>query len=354
MAYTKPTFKELIKSIESDFFARFNNDTRPSLISIIKVLSRVLAGIAYPLYCFIEWTIRQMFPDKAEENYFAKWASLYNVQRKKADYAIGTAIFSGENNSVIPQFTKIQNDVGVIFQTTKEAKILNNKIEVEIFAVKVGTQGNLKPNTILSLISPLNGVNIKAVTGINGTYNGTDLEDLESWRQRFLLRLRNPPCAGNKTDYENWALEVTGVTRAWCYPNFPEQGSVGLTFVRDNDDINIPNPDQLNLAREYIKTKMPITANLNLFSLTPLVINFEIQLKNNIEDNQNKVIQGLKSLIVEYGAPNNTIKFYQFIQYIQLKNISLNDFNIVSPKEDITAKNKEIHRLGKIIFKDMN
>ncbi len=353
MSYKRPSLKELIETIEKDFYARFNNESRPAMFSVIKILARVIAGACYLLYGNIEWIMKQMFPDRADEIYFERWAKAYNVQRKKAEYSRGTAIFTGENGAKIPIYSKIQTQNNFVFQTIKETEIKNKKAEVEIFAMQTGKSGNFKPGILLSLISPISSIDSNVILGNEGTFSGADLENLENWRERFLFRLRNPPCAGNQADYVNWALEVPGVTRAWCYPNFPEKGTVGITFVRDNEDKNIPNLEQINIVRESISLKMPVTANLNIFPLIPLAINFEIQLKNNNEINRNKIRDALKNLILEFGAPEKTIKFYQIILAIQLRDININDFNVVTPKDDVTAKNKEIHVLGNVNFKDL-
>ena len=69
MAYKIPTFKELVEQIELDFYSRFDNNSKVFLYSVIKVLARVIAGVAYPIYLFIQWIIQQIFPDKSEEKF---------------------------------------------------------------------------------------------------------------------------------------------------------------------------------------------------------------------------------------------------------------------------------------------
>ncbi len=353
MPFNKPTLKELIKVIESDLYSRFSNDTKPSMYSIIKVIAAVLSGLSYMIYCTIEWAIRQIFPDKAEEEYFSKWAYLFNVQRKKPEYSRGTAIFKGTKGAKVPLYTKIQTNNGFIFQTIKEGIIVESQIEIDIYAMKPGASGNLKEYTFLSLVNPIVDIDGQVQVGVNGTYNGTDLEDFESWRRRFFLRLRNPPSAGNENDYINWALEIAGVTRAWCYPCFPNKGIVGLTCVKDNDINIFPNREEIETYRKYILSKMPITAELNLFTLLPLKIDFEIQLRNNNDVNKAKITNILKNVITENSSPNKTIKIYQFIVSIQSNDFSINDFNIVSPKIDLITTNMQIHFFNSVQFKDL-
>ncbi len=354
MAYKIPTFKELVEKIELDFYSRFENNTKVFLSSVIKVLSCVIAGVAYPIYLFIQWIIQQIFPDKSEEKYFERWANLYNVQRKNATYSQGNALFKGLSGSKIPIYTKIQTENNLRFQTTQEFIIDDDgKAEIPIYAMQSGNSGNLKPFTKLKLISPINSIDFEVRIGQSGTYAGSDIEDLENWRKRFLERLRKPPCAGNKDDYIRWAKELPEVTRAWCLPCFPSEGFVGLTYVKDNNENIFPSIEEIEISKNIILSKMPINAKLNLFLLNPLAIDFEIKIRNNSIDNQNKIKNILKNVIKSEGEPDKTINFYQFIVAIQQNYFNTNDFIIVKPKEDIKTSNIQIHTMGSILFKDM-
>ncbi len=354
MSYKIPTFKELVEKIELDFYSRFENNTKVSLYSVIKVLSRIIAGVAYPIYLFIRWIIQQIFPDKSEETYFTRWANIYNVQRKKASYSQGIVEFNGLSGSKIPAYTKIQTENNLIFQTTEDGFIGDNGVcNIPIYSMQAGNNYNLKPFTKLNLISPIKNVNFDVILNHNGTFGGSDLEDLELWRQRFLLRLRNPPCAGNKKDYENWALELPEVTRAWCLPNFPTLGTVGLTYVKDNNENILPNKEEIEKNKSIILAKMPIEAKLNLFILNPLPVDFEIKLKNNTLENQKKINTILNNVIKSSGEPDKTINFYQFIVAIQQNQFSTSDFSILKPNEDIKATNVQIHILGEVKFSTM-
>jgi uncharacterized phage protein gp47/JayE len=217
-----------------------------------------------------------------------------------------------------------------------------------------GNSGNLKPFTKLNLISPINNIDFEVRLSQNGTYGGSDLEDLENWRKRFLERLRKPPCAGNKDDYIRWAKELPEVTRTWCIPCFPSEGFSGLTYVKDNNENIFPSIEEIEKSKNIILSKMPINAKLNLFILNSLAINFEIKLRNNNLDNQNKIKNILRNVIKSEGEPNKTISFYQFIVAIQQNYFSTSDFIIINPKEDIKTTNIQIHTLGNILFKNMD
>jgi uncharacterized phage protein gp47/JayE len=91
--------------------------------------------------------------------------------------------------------------------------------------------------------------------------DGSDEESTDELRARLLARLQNPPHGGNATDYEAWAKEVSGVTRAWSYPLELGAGTVTVRFVRDDDASPIPDAGevaavQLTLTR-FAQSRLP-------------------------------------------------------------------------------------------------
>ncbi|MDP2166776.1 MAG: baseplate J/gp47 family protein [Thermodesulfovibrionales bacterium] len=52
---------------------------------------------------------------------------------------------------------------------------------------------------------------------------------------RLLEYLRRPPAGGNKSDYEKWALEITNVAGAYCFPLAQGLGTVDVLIIADED-----------------------------------------------------------------------------------------------------------------------
>jgi uncharacterized phage protein gp47/JayE len=80
------------------------------------------------------------------------------------------------------------------------------------------------------------------------------------------------PHGGSADDYETWALEVPGITRAWCRRNYLGPGTVGLFVMRDGDADPVPNPTQLAEVKAYIEQPnvRPVTAEL--YVLAPIEV----------------------------------------------------------------------------------
>jgi hypothetical protein len=99
-----------------------------------------------------------------------------------------------------------------------------------------------------------------ATVAVGGITGGNDEEGTEQLRARYLLRLREPPEGGADQDYEEWALEVPGVTRAWVYPHENGLGTVVVRFVRDLDAGSIfPDVGEVAAVQAKLDAERPVT-----------------------------------------------------------------------------------------------
>lgn len=120
--------------------------------------------------------------------------------------------------------------------------------------------------------------------------------------------MRNPPQGGAKNDYEIWAREVAGVTKAFIYPLEDGYGTVSVRFLVETTDDNpngIPSPAQVTEVADYIETKRPVTAKgITVLAPTPIELNFEIHLE--VDDNsaiRAAVIAELKAMLLRDAQP---------------------------------------------------
>ena len=84
-------------------------------------------------------------------------------------------------------------------------------------ATVAGAFTNCDPGTPISLAQPIAGINSGGLT-VGFATGGADDETVDELRNRMLAKYRAPPQGGAASDYVLWALEVPGVTRAWCLP----------------------------------------------------------------------------------------------------------------------------------------
>ncbi|MEO1700405.1 MAG: baseplate J/gp47 family protein, partial [Planctomycetota bacterium] len=140
-----------------------------------------------------------------------------------------------------------------------------------------------------------------AATEIAG---GADVESDDELRGRVLARLRNPGQGGNQADYVRWALEVPGVTRAWCHPLLNGFGTVGLSFMRDGDPDPFPSPEAVAQVLTYVDERRPAgMIGVEVFAPTPIPLELTLSIEPDSIQVRTLVEEALAELVYLEGGP---------------------------------------------------
>lgn len=345
MSFERPTLKALIERIGNDTESRLSvSQLRRSNAG---VYSRVLAGAVHGLYGFVEYISKQCFFDTAEEQYLDRWASIFGVKRKAATKASGTIKFSYSGSQVlIPTGTVLQSEDSVRYRTTSA---VDSTGVSSIEAIETGDDGNQTAGDVLTLTSPIEGVYSEAV--IVGLAGGADAEDDESLRARLLSRAKETPNGGTKSDYVQWALEVPGVTRAWCFPEGSGIGTVDVLFVCDDTEEIIPNEAMLQRVKDYIDTKRPVTAHLTVAA--PTLVKVPITISGLIPATD-AVKEAVKAELMELFRQEAEPGVRVFLSHIRASisaAMGEEDHTLVSPTSDpIPGSSSQLLTLGDITW----
>lgn len=295
MPFSRPDLPTLISATAGQVEERLPGVLARVRRSLVGVLARVLAGGLWGLYGYAEWLDRQKWPDLCEGEYLDWHGARWDVTRKPAQAASGTVRFTGVNGTEIPAATIVQRADGVQYTTLALGAIAAGQALIAVDAVLPGSDGNALVDTALTLIVPIAGINSVASSS-TALAAGSDLESDEAYRARILLRVRQVPHAGAKHDYEAWALEVPGVTRAWVYPLEGGDGTVTVRFVRDGDPSFIPDAAEVLAVANYIDVLRPVTATVTVVAPAAQPINYTIQLLPDSADIRAAVEEELDAL----------------------------------------------------------
>jgi uncharacterized phage protein gp47/JayE len=257
MPYETPTLPVLVSRAQADLAgdALRRSDAQ--------VLARAHAGVAYGLYGYLNWMADQILPDSADEETLVRMAALrLNEPRKPAQSASGPASFMAAAGGVLDVDTVLQAADGRTYKVTAGVTTVAGLNSTTLEAVDAGVLGNAEAGLVLTLVQPVAGVSSTFTVLAPGLAGGVAQESIESLRARVIRSYRVIAQGGSAEDYETWALEVPGVTRAWCRRNYLGPGTVGLFVMRDNDVAPVPNPAQLAEVKAYIESLRPVTAEL--------------------------------------------------------------------------------------------
>jgi len=364
MAFIRPTLTQLHDRISSDITTRITGADALLRRSVLKVLAKVFAGAVHLLYGFLEYQSRQLFASTADGDGLAQIGNEFGVTQKAAVVSTGNAAVTGTNGTVIPAATELVATDGQTYTVDANVTIALGVGTVALTAAIGGLDGNQDASAVLSFVSPILNIGSTATVDADGLADGLDEETVEDWRDRILRRKRLPPHGGTNFDYIAWALEVSGVTRAWAVSLYQGPGTVGVAFVRDDDAGGIiPTEAERDAVYNYLLTHTdpasgeqvgaPVTATPGLFviELSAKAIDFTIKLDPNTSAVQAAAEAQIASVLKSDGGPGKTVYLSRITEGIS-NAFNENRNQITLPADDQAAATNEVHTVGTITWQD--
>lgn len=346
MAFNRQTLRQLITQLQTD--AEREAGAAQLRQSNLRVLPKCFAFAVHGLYAFIDWIVRQIFPDTAETSYLERHASIQGIYRREASAAIGTLTVTRAAGASLPVGTVfLAADGETRYATTEE--IGDAQDEVAVQCMSVGTVGNREAGETYTLVSALPGVSAEAIG--SEMAGGAESESDDDLRTRLLYRLQNPPRGGTATDYVAWAKEVPGVTRAWCFPKEQGIGTVIVRFATDGLTENgIPTEGMVQIVSDYIAANAPVTAATMVLAPVAKPIDFRIEnLRPDNESVRAQIEAELKSLFIREAAPGGAVLISHIRQAISSA-AGEEDYDLLTPTDDVIAESHELLIVGEVQY----
>ena len=262
MPFNRPPLDLLIARSAASMQSRLPGTDAVLRRSLSGIVARMSAGTEHGLYGYLDWLARQLMPDTAEEEHLDRWAVTWGVSRKAAGHASGDVSITGTPGAVLPEGTICLRSDAVRYAVVSDATVGEDGTGTAFLsAVDAGMAGNAPIGTILAFASPVSGLDsqIQATDGLTG---GTDEETDESLKSRLLATIQRTPMGGTQADYEQWALEVPGVTRAFVTQEMG-RGTVTVRFMMDGTyPDGVPKDGDRQAVAAHIETVRPVTADV--------------------------------------------------------------------------------------------
>lgn len=365
--FIRPTLTELRERTVSDIqtYTIGQESTVNSLArrAVLRVVGYVIAGMSHLMFGFMQWAVKQLFVTSAERTYLEIHGSEIGVAVKYGEYATGSCIVSGTAGKTIPSGRELINSTtGLKYTVDSDVTIpVGGSAYIDVTASNVGDDYNESVGGTLKFVSPILGVSTTATitTAIAG---GTDEETEDQYRARVLRRKRQPPHGGAEFDYEDWALEVSGVTRAWSFPQYQGVGTIGIAFVRDNDDEIIPDSTERATVQSYLEEHNdPLTGltvgapvgavpGIIMIELSFLDVNFDIDIYPNNGTVQSNIQTRLEDYVLSLG-PGDTARYSDMMSTIS-QAVGLEYFKLNTPADDFGVAQNKLPQLGTITYGD--
>lgn len=318
--------------------------------NLLNIIARAHAGSVHGLYGYLDWLAKQLMPDTSEAEFLDRQAAIWNITRKGAAPAKGNITATGTNGATIPAGTVLQRSDGAEYTSDADGTIIGGTATIAVTAVTAGAAGNTAANSAVSFTSPIVGVQSAATVAAGGLSGGADIEADDSLRARLLARLRRPPSGGARDDYVAWALEVSGVTRAWVYPQAYGDGTVLVRCMTDDATANgIPTAAKIAEVQAYIDERRPVAADFSAAAPIAVALNCTIAVVPNTQSVRDAVTAELTDMIRRDVEPGATIFVSRIREAISIA-AGETSHTLVSPAADVAHAASEIAVMGAITW----
>lgn len=359
MPYQPTPLAQLINQTQQDISQRLEG-TLPGLDeTTLHAIGYAQAGLSAQEHEHLAWIARQIIPSDADEAELLKHCAWWGIVRKPASRADGPVQLTLTDTATAEAGAELQRSDGTLYRITESTSGGAGTLTVSLVAAEPGAAGNAPAGTLLTFITPQAGIVQAATVTGSGITGGADVESLSELLSRLEFRVQYPPSGGTKYDFERWAREVPGVTRSWCLPEWPQAGSLGVTFVLDNNSDIFPGEGDVARVAAYIKshpdpaTGQPVGQALGpvvkTFKLTNHPVPFQIKIAPNTPENQQAVRQALTDLLYNEARPGGIIlpsAFWRAVASVK----SLDDFELRSPLASVSAGATELLTVGGITW----
>ncbi|WP_233869716.1 baseplate J/gp47 family protein [Paraburkholderia adhaesiva] len=369
MPFSRPTLTQLRNASAQQLTAELPGADALLRFANLRVIADIDAGLACMLYGYLDWIALQATPFTATGEYLEAWGALKGVTRKPCAQASGSIVFTGSDGTVITVGTALTRSDALAYTATSTAEVAGSTVTVTATANAdpqglTGANGDCAAGTQFTLSNAIAGLDSTgtAATAFTG---GADIEDADDYRERVIYAYQNPPQGGDQADYVEWALTVSGVTRAWCvgcgygpgtvivyimldaanaaYDGFP-QGVDGCAAGEARGPT--ASGDQLTVA-DAIWPLRPVTALV--YVVSPDSSPLDISIRGVDLQYQDAVKAALAAQLAADGQPGGDVILAHLWSAISAVP-GVNDFLIVSPTGDIPLPAGALPVLGAVTW----
>lgn len=200
----------------------------------------------------------RVFVKTATGEWLDKVGADYGLPRRQSAAAYVYLEIEGTNGATANQTVKaVYNNL--VF-TCQEYKRIgeSGSVSVKAKCETEGVIGNVPANTITEFLTTYQG--LTSVNNPEAAYDGFDVEDDETYRQRILDYLAEDATNANATQYKVWAESVIGVQKAVIKSaEDMGAGNVGVYISAIDSEVS---QELINSVKSYIESVQPINATV--------------------------------------------------------------------------------------------
>jgi uncharacterized phage protein gp47/JayE len=259
-------YKQILKSIKPSLNT---NDANSDFI----IRGKAFTGIASGLYGDQQKVRNDTWVSSARPEAVILHGLDLGIERQPATSSIGSNIgLTGVDGTVVNpgDLTFLYVPTNILYTNTTGGTVALGVLVVEIEALVTGQIGNILAPDSLQIVSPPTGIDPIATID-SDVSDGSDIETIDSLKQRILNRKQSAPAGGNQTDYPNFAFAASDSVRSAFIRRFGRGlGTVDIYITTGTTDIDsavtnglpivrIPSPTVIAEVQTYYNEHVPLT-----------------------------------------------------------------------------------------------
>lgn len=217
------------------------------------ILFRAFAQEVREVHDHLAWWGRQYFVDTAEDEFVARHAAIWGVEKRLATEAVGTILIEGIAGTAIPADLEFAVSDGVTLKTVDAVAIgVGGEVSAAVVAIVAGVTGNVEAGIRLATVLPFPEIS-RATVEEPGMAGGAEEETPAQLAQATMRRIRQPPHGGAGFDYPDWLRTEFAVRAVSVVTDWIGRGSVGvIVAMRDGDFGRAPTGEELDDMLAYL------------------------------------------------------------------------------------------------------
>jgi uncharacterized phage protein gp47/JayE len=350
LPFSRPTLQQIAARIKVDVQGALSGTAAFFRRSFERAVTGALAGASHHLHGHLAWLTLQINPRTADPDIVETvHGEPFGVFKKDAEFTKLTVSAPGANGTTVTIGTVWLRSDDVRYTTDATVVVSGGAAVLALTAEIAGDDANCEDGVVLELESPIAGMTGTA-TVTSTTQEGTDLETPEEYLARVIARHQTPPRGGAQGDYETWALEVAGITRAWEFPRTPKLGQVTVYVVNDDDSPITVSGGKLDEVVDYISQPGRKPSTGDVFAYTPTLAPVDFTISGIPVEVRDAVTAELAALLARVGTPAGmTIALSQIDEAISIAP-GESDHELVAPVAAVAVPFGSLPVIGTITW----
>ena len=219
------------------------------------------------MYIQLDIVLNNAFADTAEREYLELRAKERGIVPKEATKAMLKleATYNGNTETIsagdrfalnnvtyttVEQMTNDTTETETVYTFGNQLEINPGEVVPGWWKVECETEGIVGNKQFGDLIPLQTVADLKTAKLTELLVPGEELEETESFRQRYFEEINNEACGGNRADYKKWVKEFDGVGMVKLVRPTENGGTVGLIVTDSNN--NVPTTELIKEVKEYL------------------------------------------------------------------------------------------------------